>query len=99
MGNHGKRDADPDLTVCIMVSQRFTLTMCLGCATIAILAFQRTNLAVMKVTRSMPTVDNKLFSLRRWQLFTELSVLMWHVAQLVLSRTKIQVLMRVSREL
>ena len=54
MGNHGKRDADPDLTVCVMASHKFTVDDVWECAKIAILAFQRTNLAMIKIRRSMP---------------------------------------------
>ena len=30
MGNHGKRDAEPDFTVCVMMSQKFTVDDVLG---------------------------------------------------------------------
>ena len=94
MGNHGKRDADPDPTVCVRRLESLLSTVCWECATIAILAFQRRNLAVLKERRSMPTGDNELFSLRRWQVFSELPFLTRLVAQLVLSKTMIQVLLR-----
>ena len=70
--------------------------MCWECATI-VMPLQRTNLAVMNVRRSMPTVDNELLSLRRWQLFSELSFLTRPVAQLALSRTLIQVVDEVNQ--
>ena len=93
---HGKRDANPDFTVCVMASRKFTINNILGMRYNSgfFLAFQRLNLAVMMVRRSMPIVDSELFSLRRWPLFSELSFLTRLVVQLALSRTKIQALMR-----
>ena len=49
---------------------------------------------MLKERMSLPTVDSELFSLRRLQLFSDLSFLARLVAQLAFSRTMIQVLMQ-----
>ena len=85
MGNHDKRVADPDPTVCVMASRKFTvddvLGMCYNCD--LVLSADESEGEEIHAYCGQRVIQPE----EVWRFFSELSFLTRLVAQLALSRT------------
>ena len=83
LGNYSKRDADPDLSVREMVSQKLIVDDMLGMCYDSDLDLSEDESGCDEGEEVHAYLDSELFSLRRWQLFSELSYLVCSSASLV----------------